>query len=69
MFIYTRRRETNVFNERSGSAWYFAFCFAVEQRVRIYGKRERESGEQIDIDIELQEGRNAVEGERVIETE
>jgi len=37
--------------------------------VRIYGKRERESGEQIDIDIELQEGRNAVEGERVIETE
>lgn len=50
MFIYTRRRETNVFNERSGSAWYFAFCFAVEQRVRVYGKRERERGGQIDID-------------------
>lgn len=36
VFVYTRGRETNVFNERSGSAWYFAFCFAVEQSASVY---------------------------------
>lgn len=61
--VRVRERETNDFNERSGSARYFAFCFARAKRVRetIRARRRRRAGKGGN-----RENRESVDGEKGI---